>query len=152
MTWTSIILIASNLASYLLLSSNNRVGSFYWIRGSKHCFLTSFSNLNCYFLFLVFLRNHYLLVSLRLSRLHRNLISRPDFSYLWVSEVLRRTCTPIFVVHIMRFFKGRCSQESGTRISTSFFPLFRLLPKVSHANICWAIVNHTFSSHSTSSN
>jgi hypothetical protein len=29
----------------LLLSSNNRISSFYWIRGSKHCFLTSFSNL-----------------------------------------------------------------------------------------------------------
>jgi hypothetical protein len=43
-----------NLAISLLLSSNNRICSFIWIRGSKHCFLTSFSNLYRYFLFLVF--------------------------------------------------------------------------------------------------
>ncbi len=70
----------------LLLSSNDRISSFYWIRGSKHCFLTSCSYLNCYFLFLVFLRNCYLLVSSRLSRLHENLISRPVFSYPWYSQ------------------------------------------------------------------
>jgi hypothetical protein len=51
----------------LLLISNNRISSFCCIRGSKHCFLTSFSHLNCYFLFLVFLHNRYLLVSLRHS-------------------------------------------------------------------------------------
>jgi hypothetical protein len=63
----------------LLLSSNNRISSFYWIRGSKHCFLTSFSNLNCYFLFLVFSQNRYLRVSLHLSRLHGNPIPHPIF-------------------------------------------------------------------------
>ncbi len=70
----------------LLLSSNNRISSFYWIRGSIHCFLTSFSNLNCYFLFLVFLCNRYLLVSSRLSWLRGNLNSHPIFLYLWYSE------------------------------------------------------------------
>ncbi len=70
----------------LLLSSNDRISSFYWIRGSKHCFLTSFSNLNHYFLFLVFLCNHYLLVSLHLSQLRGNLISHPLFLYLWFSK------------------------------------------------------------------
>ncbi len=63
----------------LSLSSNNRICSFNWIRGSKQCFLTSFSNLNCYILFLVFLRNRYLLVLSRLSRLHGNPISHPFF-------------------------------------------------------------------------
>ncbi len=67
----------------LSLSSNNRVRSFYWIRGSKHCFLTSFSYLNRYFLFLLFSHNCYLLVSLHLSWLHGNWISCPIFSYLW---------------------------------------------------------------------
>ncbi len=81
----------------LLLSSNNRISSIYWIRGSIHCFLTSFSHLNCYFLFLVFLLNCYLLVSLRLSWLHRNQISHHIFSYLWYSEVLHCTCAPIFL-------------------------------------------------------
>ncbi len=70
----------------LSLSSNNRISSFYWIRWSKHCFLISFSNLNRYFLFLVFLCNGYLLVCLHLSWLHGNLISHPVFLYLWFSE------------------------------------------------------------------
>jgi hypothetical protein len=70
----------------LSLSRNNRISSFHWIRGSKHCFLTSFSNLNHYFLFLVFSWNCYLLVSLRLSRLRGNPISHPIFLYLWYSE------------------------------------------------------------------
>jgi hypothetical protein len=111
------------MASSLLLSSNNRISSFYWIRGSKHCFLTSFLYLNCYFLIIVFLRNHYLLVSLRLSWLHRNLISHPIFSYLWYSKVLCCTCAPIFLAHIMLFLKARCLQEPGTLESVLiFFP------------------------------
>ncbi len=70
----------------LLLSSDNRICSFNWIRGGKHCFLTTFSNLNCYFLFLVFSRNCYLLVSSRFSQLRKNPISHPIFLYLWYSE------------------------------------------------------------------
>jgi hypothetical protein len=136
----------------LLLSSNNRISSFYWIRGSKHCFLTSFSNLNRYFLFLVFLCNCYLLVSLGLSWLHGNPISCPVLIplVLWVPHW---TCAPIFLAHMTRFLKARCLWEPGTRISTSFLSPFRLLPKVScHANVHWAIANHTFSSHVISSN
>ncbi len=41
-------------ASSLLLSSNNRVGGFYWTRGSKLGFLTNLSYSNYYFLILVF--------------------------------------------------------------------------------------------------
>ncbi len=136
----------------LLLSSNNRTSSFYWIRGSKHCFLTSFSHLNGYFPFLVFLCNCYLLVSLRLSRLRGNWISRHIFSYLWYSKELSCMCAPIFLAHITRFLEARCLRKPGTRISTGFLSPFRLLPKVSHASVHWAIANHTFSSHIISSN
>jgi hypothetical protein len=68
-----------NLATSLLLSSNDRICSFIWIRGSKHSFLTSFSDFYHYFLFLVFSRCCYLLVSLHLSQLHGTLISYPVF-------------------------------------------------------------------------
>ncbi len=70
----------------LLLSSNNRICSFNWIRGSKHCFITSFSNLYCYSLCLVFLHNRYVLVSSKLFWLRGNPISHPIFSYLWFSK------------------------------------------------------------------
>ncbi len=135
-----------------MLSSNNGISSFFLIRGSKRCFLTSFSYLNCYFLFLVFLRNHYLLVSSRLFCLHGKRVSCPVFSYLWYSKELCRTCAPIFLAHITRFLEARCSREPGIRISTSFLSPFRLLPKVSHANVHWVIANHTFSSHLISLN
>ncbi len=42
--------ITSNLVPFLLLSSNNRVSSFCWTRGSKPCFPTCFSYFSCYFL------------------------------------------------------------------------------------------------------
>jgi hypothetical protein len=141
--WQSDVFISLNahwkFGDILLLSSNNRVSSFYLIRGSQHCFLTSCSYLNRYFLFLVFSHNCYLLVSLRLFWLHGNPISCPFFSYLWYSKVPRRMCTPIFLVHMKRFLKARCSLEPGIRISTSFLSPFRLLPKVSHAYVHWAL-------------
>jgi hypothetical protein len=70
----------------LLLSSGDRISSLYWIRGSNFCFVTGFSNLNHYFLFLVFLQNCFLLVSSRLSRLRGNPISHPIFLHLWFSK------------------------------------------------------------------
>jgi hypothetical protein len=136
----------------LLLSSIKKISNFYWINGSKNCFLTSFSNLNCNFLFLVFLRNCYLLVSLCLSRLCRNPISHPVFFIPFVLQVPHCTCAPIFLAHMTCFLEARCSWEPGTKISTSFLSPFRLLPKVSHANVRWAIVNHTFYSHAKSLN
>ncbi len=151
MTWTSIILIASNLASFLSLSSNDRVSSFYWIRGSKFCFLSSFSYLNCFSLILVFSRNCYLLFYLCNSWLQGNLISRPIFLYLWDSKVLRRTCAPIFLAHITRFLEARCSLEPGSRLTTGILSHTHLSPKVSHVNVCRAIANHTFSSNTISS-
>jgi hypothetical protein len=118
----------------LLLSSNDRICSFNWIRGSKHCFLTSFSNLYRCILFLVFSQNCYLLVSLHLSWLHGNWISHLVF-IPFVLRIPPRTYTPIFLAHIMRFLEVRCSWEPGTGISTGFLSPFRLLPKVSHANV-----------------
>ncbi len=122
MMWTSVILIASNLASFLLLSSNNRVSSLYWTTGSKHYFLTSFSYLYHYFLCLVFLQNCYLLVSFFLSWLHRNPISHPNFSCLWGSKVLRHTCTPIFQANIMHFLEVRHSWDLVVDSLPVFFP------------------------------
>ncbi len=131
----------------LLLSSNDRISSFCWIRGSKHFFLTSFSNLNCYFLFLVFLRNCYLLVSLCLSWLHGNSISHPVILYLWFSEYHVVHAPPYFW-HTLRVFlkqdtRGNLVQELAPILLSPFC----LLPKVSHANVYWAIANHTFSSN-----
>ncbi len=140
-----------HFSDILLLSRNNRINSFYWIRGSKYCFLISFSYLNRYFLFLVFLHNCYLLVSLGLSWLHRNPIPRPVFTP-FILRVPRRTRAPIFLAHMMRFLEARCSWEPGTRISTGFLSPFCLLPKVSHANLHWAIAYHTFFSHIKSLN
>ncbi len=99
--WRSDVLMLLNVRWWFgeilsLSSRNNRISSFYWIRGSKHCFLTSFSNLNCYFLFLVILCNRYLLVSSRLSWLRRNPISLPVFLYLWFSKY--------HVVHVPPYF------------------------------------------------
>ncbi len=106
----------------LSLSSNNRICSFYWIRGSKHCFLTSFSNLYCYFLCLIFLHGRYLLVSLHLSWLRGNSISHPVFSYLWFSEYHVVNAPPYFW-HTSRVFSnqdacGNMVQE----LVPAFFP------------------------------
>ncbi len=135
----------------LSLSSNDRICSFNWIKGSKHCLLTSFSNLNCYILFLVFLRNHYLLVISHISRLCKNPISHPVF-IPFVLQIPRCTCAPIFLAYITRFLEVRCSWEPGTWISTGFSSLFRLSPKVSYSNVRWAIAKHTFFSHIIFSN
>jgi hypothetical protein len=133
-----------NLATSLLLSSNFRILSFIWIRGSKHSFLTSFSNFYGYFLFLVFLRRHYLLASSHLSWLHGTPISFPVF-IPFVLLIPRHTCAPMFLAHLTRFLKVRRSWEPGTSVSTGILSPFRLFPKVSHANVHWAIANHTFS-------
>jgi hypothetical protein len=97
----------------LLLSSNNRICSFNWIRGSKYCFLTSFSNFYRYFLFLVFLRHRYLLVSLHLFWLRRTPVSYPLF-IPFVLRILRPTCAPMFLAHVTRFLEVRHSWEPGT--------------------------------------
>ncbi len=119
------------ISNILLLSSNNRICSFNWIRGGKHCFLTSFSNLYCYFLFLVFLQNCYLLVSFHFSWLRGTPISHP-VCIPFVLRIPRRTSASIFLAHMTHFLEARLSWEPGTRISTGFLSPFRLLPNVSH--------------------
>ncbi len=99
--WTGVILIASDLVSSLLLSSNDSVSNFYWTRGSNLCFSTSFTYFSHYFHILVFSCSCYLLVSLCLSWLHGNLISCPIFSYLGHYEVVRCMCAPMFLAHIV---------------------------------------------------
>jgi hypothetical protein len=79
----------------LLLNSNDRVSSIYWTRGS---ILTRFSYFSRYFLILVFLQNHYSLISSHLSWLHGNPISCPVFSYPWHFKAVHCTCAPMFLV------------------------------------------------------
>ncbi len=69
------------------------------------------------------------------------------------SEVVLHMCAPIFLAHIKRFLRARRSRKPGScsRLTTSFLSHFHLLLKVSHVNIHWVIVNHTFSSHTRSS-
>jgi hypothetical protein len=144
MMWTGVILIAIDLASFLSLSSHDRVSSFYWTRGSKLCFLARFSYFSCYFLILVFLQKNYLLVSLRLSRMNRNPISHPIFSYPWNSEVVCHMCASMFLAQ-NTWIEARCSREPVSRLTTGFLSHLSLSPKVSHANIHWVIAYHTFS-------
>ncbi len=138
---------AGNFGDSYCLNRNNRISSFYWTRGSKLCFLTCFSYFSCYFLILVFLQNRSSLISLRLSRLHGNRISRP---------VSRTFGTPSwYIVHSPSYFWHRMSgflearrlREPDSRLTTGDYSLFSLLPKVSHANIHWANANYTFLAH-----
>ncbi len=127
--WQSDNLLSLNslgeLATSLLLSSNERICSFNWIRGSKHCFLTNFSNFCHYFLFLAFLQHRYLLVSLHPSWLRGTPISHPVL-IPFVLQMPRRTCAPKFLAHIMYFLEVRCLWEPGTRISTGILSPFHL--------------------------
>jgi hypothetical protein len=45
------------------------------------------------------------------------------------------------------FLEARQSWEPCSQLTTSDFSLFRLLPKVSHANVHWANANHTVLTH-----
>ncbi len=145
MTWTGVILIASSLASSLLLSSNNRVSSFYWTRGSKLCFLTQ--------LLLSYSR---IFSKLLLTSFSAPFLAAQESDFLSCflipshSEVLSRSCAPILLAHITHFLKARHSKWPGSRLTTSFLSHCCLLPKVSHTSLLWAIVNHSFSSHTIS--
>ncbi len=125
----------ANLATSYCLNRNDRVSSFYWTRGSNLCFLTCFSSHSCYFHILVFLRNCYLLIFLRLSWLHGNPISWPIFLYLWHSKLVCRTCPPYFWHRTHGFLVARRSWEPGSNLATGEFSPFRLLLKVSSANV-----------------
>jgi hypothetical protein len=135
------------MATTYCLNRNNRVSSFYSTRGSKLCFLTCFSYFSRYFHILVFLLNCYLLISLRLSWLHGNPISRP------VSHTLGTLSW--YIIHVLScfchrtcgFLEARHLWEPGSRLTTSKFSPFHLLPMVSGANVRWANANHAFLTH-----
>jgi hypothetical protein len=114
-----------NLATSLSLSSSDRICSFIWIRGSKHCFLTSFSNIYRYFLFLVFWQCRYLLVSCTFLGCVGLRFLIPFF-LPFVLRIPCCTCTPMFLEHITHFLEVRCLWKPGTRISTIILSPFRL--------------------------
>ncbi len=95
-------------------------------------FLTCFSYFSRYFNFLVFCKNRYLIISLRLPRLHGNPISHP------VSCTFALQGSTLYMrPHI-----------SGTeRVGFSKQDAFSLLPKAPGANVRWANANHTFLTH-----
>ncbi len=135
----------SGQVSSLSLSSNDRVSNFYWTRGSKHGFLTSLSYFDCYFLILCFLQTCYLLVSSPFLSCTEIKFLYPVFSYIGHSKVVHSTCAPMFLVQIALFpQRTRCLWDSGSRLSTGFASHFLSLPKVSGANVHWAIAYHTF--------
>ncbi len=125
------------LATSYCLNRNDRVSIFYQTRGSKQCFLTCFSYFSRYFLILVFLQNHYLLISLRLSWLHGNLTSRPVSCTIGTPGQYVVHVPPCFWHRTCGFLEARRLWEPGSSLTTGEFSRFRLFPKVSAANIQW---------------
>jgi hypothetical protein len=85
------------LATSYRLNRNDRVSSLNKTRGSKLCFRTCFSYFSRCFHILVFLQKS-LLTNFFLPFLaarESNFSSR--FSYLWHSDLVCRTCTPMFL-------------------------------------------------------
>jgi hypothetical protein len=114
------------LATSYHLNKNDRVSSFYWTRGSKQCFLTCFSYFSCYFL-----------LSLHLSRLHGNPIFRPASHTIGTPSKYIVHAPPCFWNRTRGFLEARRLWESVSSLITGKFSLFRLLPKVSAANVHW---------------
>jgi hypothetical protein len=110
-------------------------------------FPTYFSYFRHYFHILVFLLNHYLLISLHLSRLHGNLISCPVSRTLSTQSWYVVHAPPYFWHRTRGFLEGRRSWEPGSRLTTGDFSPFHILPKGSGANVRWTNANHTFLTH-----
>ncbi len=109
----------------LLLSRNNRISSFYWIRGSKNCFLTSFSNLYCFFLFLVFFAEALLTSFFAPFLAARESIFSSHFLYLWFSKYHLVHAPPYFWHTWRVFFK----QDARGNLVQELVP-------VSHSAFC----------------
>ncbi len=135
------------MATSYCLNRNNRISSFSWTRGSKLYFLTCFSYFSCYFHILVFLLNCYLLISSCLSRLHGNPISPPISHTFGTPSWYVVHAPPYFWHRMQEFLEARRSLNSGSKLTTSEFSPFRLLLKVSGANVHWVNANHTFLTH-----
>ncbi len=95
----------------------------------------------------MFLQNCYSLISSCLSRLHRNPISCPVSCTFGTPSLYVVHAPPYFWHRTRGFLKARRLWEPGGRLTTGYFSPFRLLPKVSGVNICWANANHTFLTH-----
>jgi hypothetical protein len=83
------------------------------------------------------LQNRYLLVSLRLSRLHGNPISRPISRTLGTPSLYVVHAPPCFWHRMRGFLEARRLWEPGISLTTGEFSLFRLFLKVSGANAHW---------------
>ncbi len=114
---------------------------------SKLCFLTCFSYFSCNFFYLVFLQNRYSLISLHLSWLHENPISHPISCTFGTPSWYVVHAPPYFWHRTHGFLKARCLLEPDSRLTTGDLSPFRILPKVSGANVHWANVNHTILTH-----
>ncbi len=90
------------------LNRNDRVSSFYKTRGSKLSFLTCFSYFSRYFFILVFLQICYSLISLCLSWLHRNPISRPISRTFGTPSWYIVHAPPYFWHRMHGFLEARC--------------------------------------------
>ncbi len=88
-------------------------------------------------LLLVFLQNCYLLISSCLSWLHGNPISCPVSRTLGTPSQYVLHAPPCFWHRTRGFLEARCSWEPGSNLTTGEFFLFRLLLKVSGANVRW---------------
>ncbi len=107
----------------LLLGSYDRISSFYWIRGSQHCFLTKCSYLNCYYLFLVFSCNSYLLVFSCLSWLRGNPISHPIFYTFGSPSTTLYMCPHISGTH-HTFSRSKTLVGTWYKNKYQFFPRY----------------------------
>jgi hypothetical protein len=110
-------------------------------------FLTCFSYFSCYFFYLVFLQNCYSLISSYVSWLRGNPIPRPVSCIFGTQSWYVVHAPPYFWQRTCGFLEARCSWEPGSQLTTSDLSPFRLLPKVSGANILSANGNHTFLTH-----
>ncbi len=129
------------------LNRKDRVSSFYWTRGSKLCFLTCFSYFSCYFFYLVFLQICYSLISLCLSWLHGNLISRPVFVPLAL-----RASTSYMHPHVsgterMGFLKQDAHGNLVVDSLKVIFPLSAIFWRFLAQTSIGLNTNHTFLTH-----
>ncbi len=94
--------------------------------------------------YLVFLQNSYSLISSRLSWLLRNPNFCPISCTIGTPSWYVVHAPPYFWHRMHGFLEARCLWEPGSGLTTGDLSPFRLLPKVSGANVHWANVNHTF--------
>ncbi len=137
------------LLSYSSIFAKLQLTSFFFslTRGRKLCFLTRFFYLVATFLFQYFCKiatNKFLCAFLGCTVVHFLVL----FSHtLGTPRQYVVRAHPCFWHRTREFLEARCSREPVSRLTTGFLFPPHFLPKVSHANIHWAIINHTFLTH-----